>query len=645
MKINFLPISGKTIWRNNKPLIWFLLGLLLIYSVLKIIFYNYNYDLLFAGGGENISFSDKSGMAKWSLTVDLLNILAINTFLLLALQAGRLMSEKISAWLILPAFITLNSFAVLLNLGDIFYFPFHLQRANADLLYVVDHPLKQLFHFNIFVIIGFTLAVGFIIFLIWKLHRNLYKAFAGGQRGGTITAVLVIFISLLLSFKNSFTKFLVPTYPLVELKSNQLPFVQNSFQTFFYSVFRDGADINQKTYFSAEECDSIFPIRKSLNIAPDDPGKKNVVLFIMESVPYDFFDSASAFKVAMPFFDSLLQKSTFYNNAFAYAHQSNKGITAILTAVPTLSDIPLYHSPYINMPLTRIGSVLKKNNYQSLFCIGDEYDNFGFAKCMNWLGFDDYYSKEDMHNDHKIPEHSMGLQDEVALDFLNKKLKGMQQPFFAVNYNISTHYPYNAPASFTASLPETYTNPMKSMRYYDHSLQQFFTAAKEELWFKETVFIFCSDHWMAPDDKHIEFNAVTGYRIPVIIYDPAVNKGRIDDRIVSQFDILPTILAIAGYKETVISYGNNLLDSSTKNEVVVCRANANLYHVIDSEYISGFNTRTDKAEFLFHYKTDEALKNNLVTKSAANAALSKLVLKLKAFLQKANMQYNNAAFK
>lgn len=52
----------------------------------------------------------------------------------------------------------------------------------------------------------------------------------------------------------------------------------------------------------------------------------------MESVPYDFFDSSSAYKVAMPFFDSLLQKSVFYKNAFGYSHESNKGITAIWLA-------------------------------------------------------------------------------------------------------------------------------------------------------------------------------------------------------------------------------------------------------------------------------------------------------------------------
>ena len=117
---------------------------------------------------------------------------------------------------------------------------------------------------------------------------------------------------------------------------------------------------------SDAEADSIMPTRKKLHLSNTGTGKKNIVLFIMESVPYDFFDSSGAYKVSMPFFDSLMQKSTFFNNAFCYAHESNKGITAILTGIPTLSDIPLYHSPYVNMPFTPIGTALKKINYQSL---------------------------------------------------------------------------------------------------------------------------------------------------------------------------------------------------------------------------------------------------------------------------------------
>jgi len=578
---------------------------------------------------------------------DLLTILLINSALLLLLQAGRLVSTKITNWFILPAFVLINSFAVLLNLTDIFYFRFHFQRSNADLLYVLDHPFKQLAHQNIFIIAAFCGVLAGTIYIIWKLQKKFFASFSTGKHAGLVTVVILLSIGLSILFKNSFSKILVPTYPLVDIKSNQLPIVQNSFHTFSYSVFRKGEEIKLKDYLPSATCDSVFQIRKTLHINNTDTVKKNIVLFIMESVPYDFFDTASAFKVDMPFFDSLLQKSSFYNNAFGYTHESTKGIVAILAGIPTLSEIPVYHSQFINIPVTAIGTALKKNNYSSFFCIGDDYDNFGFAKCMNWLGIDKYYSKEDIPNYKNIPAHSMGLQDEYVLDFMHGKINGVTPPFFAINYNVSTHYPYDLPASFPVDFPKRYTDPMKSMRYYDHSLQQFFTAAKKEAWFTNTIFIFCSDHWMFPQDIKVkgQYNAVSGYRIPVIIYDPAVNKKMISDRMVSQFDIMGTILAAAGYKDTIISYGGNLLDSNSTKGLVFSKAGNSLYQVTDSAHVLGFNITNDKAEYLYNYKKDSRLQENLLQNNNSLAVLNALIIEIKAFIQKAGLHYKGKPVK
>lgn len=644
MKISYLPFSGKAVWQDNKAFLYFFSGLLLIHSILKLIFYNYNYHLLFTGFEVNISLYDKMNLVKWSLLDDILCVLIINSGLLILLQLSRLISLPLAGWFILSLFFIINSFAILLNLADIFYFPFHFQRANADLLYVFAHPVKQLFHFPVLIIAVFIAAVAGILMLIWKLHRNLFNAFIKKKQAVLITSVLLLCITLSILFKPRLIKYLVPTYPLVELKSNELLLIQNSFHTFSYSVFRQGEEVKLKNYFSSSRCDSLFPIRKIIQLNNIDTTPKNIVLFIMESVPYDFFDTASAYKVAMPFFDSILKKSTFYNNAFCFAHQSNKGITAIMTGIPTVSDIPVYHSRYVDMEITKIGTALKINNYNSLFCIGDEYDNFGFAKCMNWLGIQKYYSKEDVPDYENLPSHSMGIHDAYMLDFFHQKINQVKQPFFAINYNISTHYPYTLPVNFSRNFPANYTAAMKSMQYYDYSLQQFFRGSENAPWFKNTVFIFCSDHWMAPDDKNIKFNAITGYRIPILIYEPAISKEKTNNQMASQFDIMNTILAIARYKDSIISYGNNLLDSEIKYKVVFSRANSNLYHVTDSAYILGFNSSIDKAEFLYHYKTDPSLKKNLISDIPSEPVRKILTLKIKAFLQKANMQYNREVF-
>ena len=652
MRFKNLSLSGKAVWQNNKPFIWFLFSLLLLHSVLKIIFYQYNQPLLFTGSDTNIEWYETLKLVKWSLAEDMLTLLGINSFLLFVLTIARLVIEKIPAWLdialswlIIPFFSLVNSFALILNLGDIFYFRFHFQRANADLLYVLDHPWNRLMQQHFLIILIFFITLAAIIYLMLRIHLKLYRSFISGKNGRLITWALFTGLGLSLFFKDTLTRFLVPTYPMVQLQSKQLPFVQNSFHTFLYSYFRKGEANLQRNYMSDAEADSLMPIRKKLNASNTQTGKKNIVLFIMESVPFDFFDSSSTYKVNMPFFDSLLQKSTFFNNAFCFAHESNKGITAILTGIPTLSDIPLYHSPYINMPITPIGTELKKLNYQSMFCIGDEYDNFGFAKCMNWLGIENYYSKETIPGYKNLPAHTMGLQDEQVLNFFKQKIDQQHEPFLAIQYNISTHYPYDIPESFAKKSPVDYTAPMKAMQYYDYSLQQFFNAAKNEPWFTNTTFIFCSDHWLFPQGKLGPYTVISENRIPIIIFDPADTKKKTVNRLVSQFDVHATIMAAAGYPDSIISYGNNLLDSTAISHFVFSKSGSTGYQVMDSNYVLGFNTISNKAEYLYNYKKDILLSKNLITDKNASQILSGLLQRIKAFLQKTSSHYNSTPVK
>jgi phosphoglycerol transferase MdoB-like AlkP superfamily enzyme len=235
------------------------------------------------------------------------------------------------------------------------------------------------------------------------------------------------------------------------------------------------------------------------------------------------------------------------------------------------------------------------------------------------------------------------VHDEYVLDFMHKKISQLQQPFLSVNFNISTHYDYELPKNFTPPFSATYSTAMKSMTYYDYSLGKFFEASKNEPWFKNTVFIFCSDHWMFPNEKNMVQNNVSNYKIPILIYDASNEVKKVDSSLVSQFDILPTILDISSYTGDVISYGNSLLKSDRKN-IAFSKINATLYQIVDGEYVLGFNAANNSVDYLYNYKTDVSLKNNLKDLPAYALKKMKLEEKIKAILQKANMQYSNKTF-
>nr|MBP6431641.1 sulfatase-like hydrolase/transferase [Ferruginibacter sp.] len=615
--------------------------LLLALSFIKLIFYYYNSRLLFANTVNMPSWSSFLCIAKWSFYTDLLVLLPINILFLLLLQLSYIIKRKIYTILLLLLFTICNTLILILNVVDVFYYRFHNQHVNADILYVVDSPLQKLKEINVFVLIGAFMATLVIIFFVFKLHKWLIANFEKGKTNLhclTAAAGLILFIFL---FNNNISKYLLPTLPLTQLNSNELIISQNSAHTFLYSVFRKGEQLPLSDYFAVAKCDSLVCIKQHLSTPQKT--KKNIVLFIMESVPFDFFDSTNKYYTKLPFFTSLLQKSTFYTNAFCFSHESNKGITAILGGVPTITEIPLYHSSYITMPLTKIGTTLSQQNYQSIFCIGDNYDDFGFAKCTNWLGFNNYYSKESLPSYSTLPSQAMGIHDEYVLDFMHKKIDNLPQPFFSVNFNISTHYDYELPKNFTQIFSEKYSTAMKSMAYYDYSLNKFFEASKNETWFKNTVFIFCSDHWMFPNEKNLVYNNVANYKIPIIIYDASNEAKKTDPTIASQFDILPTLLDVSGYTGEFISYGNSLLQNKRNNFALV-KINSILYQIIDSTYALAFNTANNKTEYLYNYKEDANLKINLVDLPEFTMHKQRLEEKIKAILQKAAMQYGNKNF-
>ncbi|RYY65242.1 MAG: LTA synthase family protein [Chitinophagaceae bacterium] len=430
---------------------------------------------------------------------------------------------------------------------------------------------------------------------------------------------------------------MIPTRPLTDVSALQLPLTQNSLHSFLYSVYRSRESmIPQKQYMTIAEQADLFSQHRSNVLVADVP--KNIVLFIMESVPYEFFDSSSKYKPILPFLDSLKDHATYYNNAFSYSYSSNKGITAMLTGLPTITDIPLYHSPFASINKTDIGKLLEKKNYRSSFFIGDNYDDFGFAKCCNWTGIQDYYCMQDIPGYKKMEKHTMGLQDEYVLDFMQQKLQKTPQPFFATQYNISTHYPNDLTTAFALktknmSLPAA----MKSMMYYDACLQSFFKQASTQSWYQNTVFIFCSDHWARPDPDHTTDDMINSFRIPVLLFEPGSNKKKIESNVVSQFDIMNTVLAYAGIKDSIISYGTSLLDATDPNRIVFTKINNAVYQAIDKNYVLGFNADEGKALYCYEYKTDTARRSNLINiKNPSTALLDKAI---KAFLQTASHQY------
>jgi len=618
----------------------FFLKLLILQFALKLLFAWVNPP---APGEDNWwNLSAMGDMLPWSFAVDAFTLLWACLPGFICLLAGSLLKplNGFAKTLALWAFTVPVSAASLLNLADVFYFPFHRQRANADLLYVTGHAFQKTVIQNP----GWSMLALLVAVLICGLLYRFALSCIRQLPEQTPLAIMFSGVPVALAVGWAFAKpgMIMPNYPLTGISSSKLVYVQQSAGTFLYSVFRHkDARADTLHYMDQAESRALQPLLKNSIPVQVNTSKRNIMLFIMESVPADFFDDHSPFRLHMPFMDSLRQHARYFQNAYSYSHHSNKGIVAILAGMPTLTEVPVYHSPYTRLPVTGIGHRLKDSGYTSMFFIGDDYDDFGFAKCVNWLGFSRYFCREDIPGYKEMESHTMGLHDEYVLDFMGKQLAKQRQPFLAVHYNTSTHYPNDLPSSFKRKdWPENISPQMKSMLYYDQCLRDFFRQAKNEPWFNNTVFLFCSDHWMYPDERRPSAHARQHFRIPVMWYDPQDPSGVHIRKPVSQLDMLNTILLFSGNTQPFISYGEQLpMRDSTGYRVLYIRENASTYQALDSQYLLRFNTVHGKAESLFDYRSDPSLSKNILGK--AGAAESVMLRSMQAFLQQLSSHHLN----
>lgn len=575
---------------------------------------------------------------SWALFYDLLVISFVNLpfyFILSLINTFKTKASSLNFYIFL-IIVFANTIPVLLSLFDVFYYRFHLQRSDADLLFVLFNPFtKGGYLAYLYLITG--LLVMFLVFIY--LYRPFKKIAFGKTHLTSFWIFLFVFFAFASTVSVFFKKKLHPNYPLTSLSHIQIPLVQNSFHFFLYSLYRqEEVPFYRNKSLNSLKQDEVLKIKKINQVV--SPVQKNIVLFIMESVPYDYFNPESPDHLNLPFLDSLREFSLQFNTSYSFSYNSNKGITALLAGLPTVTDIPIYHSSFINIPHTGVGNELRRSGYTSSFFIGDDYDDFGFAKCCNWLGIDNYYCSSDMTNKKNMSKHTFGLHDEVVLEFMLKKLNNTPDPFFAINYNISTHYPYDLPGTY--SVPEYATKLSKSKRamiYYDHCLQNFFSEAKNKSWFSNTVFIFCSDHSLVNRESYSPSDQEGSFRIPLFIYDPQRSVKEIYSSPVSQLDIMNTIMAYASNSDSLISYGINLLEfPHDKNRVVFTKKNNAIYQAIDTKYVLGFDVYNDKIAYVYDYNNDRECQNNLMSKSN-DPDIKRLTKEMEMFLKAIVLQY------
>ena len=219
----------------------------------------------------------------------------------------------------------------------------------------------------------------------------------------------------------------------------------------------------------------------------------------------------------------------------------------------------------------------------------------------------------------------------------------MKEPFVTSIFTASSHSPYNIPEKYSKKFPEEGTNPIhKCIRYTDMSLRRFFETAKKQPWYKNTIFVFTSDHTNIPDHK--EYTTDLGvFSAPIFFFDPSgeMPRGRLHG-IAQQIDIMPTVLNYLGYNKSYVAFGIDLLKTPAGKTWAV-NYNGGIYQYVKGDYVIQFDGTNIKAAY--NYKKDWMMTRNLVSEASLQETFKHMTQELKAIIQSYMLRMENNALR
>jgi phosphoglycerol transferase MdoB-like AlkP superfamily enzyme len=300
--------------------------------------------------------------------------------------------------------------------------------------------------------------------------------------------------------------------------------------------------------------------------APVYQGKpKNLVIILEESLGAQFVASLGGLSLT-PEIDKLNSESWAFENLYATGTRSVRGIEAVITGftpTPARAVVKLDKS---QREFFTIASLLKKNNYTTQFIYGGEshFDNMKSFFLGN--GFTDIVDFKDIKNPQFVA--SWGASDEDLFNQADIELNELHKndkPFFSFIFSSSNHDPFEIPEGVVTPLEYTEEQLAKydskellrhqAIQYADYALGKFIEKAKQQPYWKDTVFLVVADH----DARALgsDLVPIKNFHIPGFI----LNSGKehfSDKRLVSQIDLAPTLLSLMGITNLSPMLGHDL---------------------------------------------------------------------------------------
>ena len=394
-----------------------------------------------------------------------------------------------------------------------------------------------------------------------------------------------------------------PAYNLMENISNSR--MVDSKAHFNYMDSEKAEAITKETH--QVECDSTVMVLNN-----DRP---NILIVLLESWSADLIESLGGDSRITPNFHNLEKEGILFTDFYASANRSQQGIASIIGGLPGLpvTTITNHQEKYYAIP--SIVKTLDSVGYYTSFYFGGELNYGNILSYLRYNEFDRIVEGKDVKE--RFHKGKLGIQDADMLPWAAKDINSQPEPFFTTIFTLSSHSPYDYPKIFEEmEWPQLEKEFINSAKYTDIAIKQFMDKAKQQPWYKNTLFIFMADH-SHPSYKNHRMESFPYHKIPMLLCgEPIIDslRGTTFDKICGNTDVPATILAQLGLHHEEFFWSKNVFN--------VCYRPFAFF-----ELNSGLGWKTPEGEYVI------SAENNITSNTFPEDKSDSLVKQGKAYMQ------------
>jgi len=376
-----------------------------------------------------------------------------------------------------------------------------------------------------------------------------------------------------------------------------------------FSLMRssDSETFHRMRYYDEQKAEQIMSPEHLATHRSTPEEKMNVVVIILESFSKEYIGffhrdwHEGTYQGYTPFLDSLLAHSITYTHSYASGRKSIDAMPSILSSIPMLIE-PYIVTPYSTNAISSIADCLKQKGYTTSFFHGAPNGSMGFQAFARSAGFDRYYGMDEYDGTSAF-DGTWAIWDEEFLQYMGRTLSSQPEPFFSSVFTASSHHPFRVPKQYENRFPQGNIPIHPCIGYTDHALQKFFDYAKKQPWYEHTLFVLTADH----TNQLIERESQTAYgifEVPILFYYPGITPRVDSTTVISQTDIMPSVLAAVGYDKPYFAFGEDALTQGKKHNYVICY-NAPVYQILTDSMLVQYDG--EEVIAMYNYVKDPLL--------------------------------------